>query len=103
VSFGAVPPPEFIEVRIFGEALDGDGTPTPDQPLATVACALSDPDGKHCIEIRGGNVGVALRIPAGGVRHITAWASWNVPLRLSQRLGIDTGDVHSAWLFKALV
>lgn len=100
VSFGPVPTPDFIEVRVYGEAVDADGTPTTEQPIATVECARSDPAGSDCIENRGGTVGVSLRIPQGGVRHITVWASWHVPTRLRERLGVESSDVYSAWLFK---
>lgn len=99
VSFGPVPEPYLIQVRVFGEGLDAEGIPSPEAPLAEFECALSGPDGDHCIETRGGHVGVTLRIPAGGVRHITAWATLDVPDRLRRDLGIDSNDVYSAWLF----
>ena len=82
VSFGPVPAPQSVDVRVFGDGVDADGTPDR-EPIATVECAVSDPDVKHCIETRAGNVGVALRLPPGGVRHVTVWASWDLPAALA--------------------
>lgn len=100
VSFGQVPKPEFIEVRVFGEKTDPNGVPADSEPMHTVECALTDPHTPHCIQTRQGRVGVGIAVPGGGLRHVTAWASWDVPLPMRQRLGLDTGDVYAAWLFK---
>jgi hypothetical protein len=100
VSFGPVAKPEFIEVRVFGEEIDPNGLPVGGEPIHAVECALTDPNTPHCIETRHGRVGVALAVPGGGLRHVTAWASWDVPVPMRQRLGLETGDVYSAWLFK---
>lgn len=100
VNFGPIPEPEFIYVRVFGAETTADGTPVNEKPITEVECALTDPGTEHCIEVREGNVGVALAVPGGGLRHVTAWASWDVPLRLQERLGLESGDVYAAWLFR---
>lgn len=99
VSFGPVPLPDFIHVNVYGDTLDSDGNPVPEEPLVALECALSDPNGRPCIETRDGNVGVEVTVPPGGVRHVTAWASWSVPDDLGERLSIESRDVYAAWLF----
>lgn len=99
VSFGAVPAPQSVEVRIFDERVDAGGAPT-GEPIATVECALSEPGAKHCIETRGDDVGVAFRFPGGGVHHITVWASWDIPSALAHQVGTNSHDVYASWLFK---
>ncbi len=103
VSFGPVPAPYLVQVRVFGDGLDADGMPNPEEPLLELECGLDEPDGQNCIERRDGAVGVTIRLPPGGVRHITAWATWDVPAQLRQHLGLDSNDVYSSWLFTARV
>lgn len=99
VSFGPVPVPDFIMVQAFGDEVATDWSSEP-EPLAMRECAQTDPNTDHCIETRDGNVGMRFAIPEGGVRHVTAWASWTVPADLRERLGIESSDIYAAWLFK---
>ncbi len=101
LSFGDVPHPDFVEVRVYGGETDEDGRPAPAGPLSVLECRLTEPRREKRIRRWAGGVGVDVAVAAGGIRRIAAWASWDVPLLYRRRLGLpdDTDDLQAAWLF----
>lgn len=101
LSFGDVPHPDFVEVRVYGPATDEDGLPATAEPLSVLECRLTEPRREKRIRRWAGGVGVDVAVPGGGIRRVAAWASWDVPLLHRRSLGLpeDTDDLQAAWLF----
>ncbi|MGH9038222.1 MAG: hypothetical protein ACRD0O_20905 [Acidimicrobiia bacterium] len=101
LSFGDVPHPDYVEVRVYGQETDQDGRPAEAQPLSVLECRLTEPRREKRIRRWAGGVGVDVAVAGGGVRRVAAWASWDVPLLHRRVLGLpdDTGDLQAAWLF----
>lgn len=101
LSFGDVPHPDYVEVRVYGAETDDDGLPAAGASLSVLECRLTEPRREKRIRRWAGGVGVDVAVATGGVRRIAAWASWDVPLLYRRRLGLpdDTDDLQAAWLF----
>ncbi|MGH8974360.1 MAG: hypothetical protein ACRD0C_14315 [Acidimicrobiia bacterium] len=101
LSFGDVPHPDYVEVRVYGRETDDSGLPTVAEPLSVLECRLTEPRREKRIRRWAGGVGVEMALAPGGVRRIAAWASWDVPLLHRRRLGLpeDTEDLQASWLF----
>jgi hypothetical protein len=105
LSFGDVPHPDFVEVRVYGQETDEDGLPAGDRPLSVLECRLTEPRREKRIRRWAGGVGVDVSVAAGGVRRVAVWASWDVPLLQRRSLGLpdETDDLQAAWLFTLAV
>ncbi len=101
LSFGDVPHPDYVEVRIYGRETDERGRPAATEPLSVLECRLTEPRREKRIRRWAGGVGVDVVVGAGGLHRIAAWASWDVPLLHRRRLGLpaDTEDLQASWLF----
>lgn len=100
LSFGDVPHPDFVEVRVYGQETDEDGLPAAEL-LSVLECRLTEPRREKRIRRWAGGVGVDVAVAAGGIRRVAAWASWDVPLLYRRSLGLpdDTDDLQASWLF----
>jgi hypothetical protein len=101
LSFGDVPHPDYVEVRVYGQETDEDGLPAAGPPLSVLECRLTEPRREKRIRRWAGGVGVDVALARGGIRRVAAWASWDVPLLYRRSLGLpdDTDDLQAAWLF----
>jgi hypothetical protein len=101
LSFGDVPHPDYVEVRVYGRETDDCGRPAVAQPLSVLECRLTEPRREKRIRRWAGGVGVEMAVVPGGVCRVAAWASWEVPLLHRRRLGLpdDAEDLEASWLF----
>jgi hypothetical protein len=103
--------PNYLTVRVYGDAVDGSGQPT-GAPLHEEQCtgpaAVDDPSpgvtpAAACrLRSEGGKIRVPFAIPAGSGFRISVWASWSVSDELAAQRGMrqSPGDISTTWLFR---